>query len=363
MSQPSSTIRLLLVEDNPGDAVLIQEYLRLADAAAGTACEVTPAVSVGLAAQLLRQNRFDVILLDLSLPDSHGLTTVGYVNGLAPETAIIVLTGLEDATVDVQAVRQGAQDYLVKNRLGPDVLVRSIRYALERKAIARRLKRAEQALQAGNDQLERKIEGRSSELKMVVSALQNEVRQRQSAEAELRRANHALRTVKACMEAIIHLADEQDLLEEICRIVIEVGGYRMAWVGYAQDDEPKSIRAVAHVGKDSGYLEQAQFCWADTALGRGPTGAAIRTGKPVIGRNFLSDPELAPWREEATKRGFQSSMALPLLRDGQAFGALTVYAAKADAFDPTHVELLSELADDLSFGIITLRLQAGRENS
>jgi signal transduction histidine kinase len=115
------------------------------------------------------------------------------------------------------------------------------------------------------------------------------------------------------------------------------------------------------VGFEEGYFQRARITWADNKYGHGPTGRAIRTGKICMANDFLSDPELAPWRKLAVERGFRSSIALPLLTEGRAFGALTIYAAEPAAFDQKQIELLIELADDLSFGISGLRIQAERD--
>ena len=109
------------------------------------------------------------------------------------------------------------------------------------------------------------------------------------------------------------------------------------------------------------YLDRANITWADTERGQGPTGAAIRTGLTVVNQDYLSNPKMAPWRESAIKRGYQSSAALPLLCDNKVLGAFTLYAPEPSAFIPEEVTLLEELANDLAFGIVTLRTRAERD--
>ena len=147
------------------------------------------------------------------------------------------------------------------------------------------------------------------------------------------------------------------LLNEVCRIIVEVGGYRMAWVGYAEDDANKSVRPVAQTGFDAGYVEKLNLTWADKARGRGPTGTAIRTGKPAICRDTQKDPDFTIWREEAQKYHYRSILALPL-RGVVPFGALTIYAAEPKAFDDEEINLLLGLANDLAYGIMALRGRA-----
>ncbi len=201
-------------------------------------------------------------------------------------------------------------------------------------------KKAEEQLRKAHEELEQKIRERT---------------------AELTRANRTLRMVSECNQALVRVTDEEELMREICRIVVEIGGYRMAWVGYAENDEEKTVRPVASIGFEEAYLKDACITWADSKRGRGPTGTCIRTGGICVGRSFLEDPGLEPWRAEALKRGYQSSIALPLMSGGTAFGALTIYADKPYAFDSEQTVLLRDLADDLTYGILMLRAQAERD--
>ncbi len=167
--------------------------------------------------------------------------------------------------------------------------------------------------------------------------------------------------LRSARRALLRAESEADLLDLICRIAVDEAGYRLAWVGYAEDGPEQAVRPVAQAGYEAGYLESITVTWADTPLGRGPTGAAIRTGRPVVGRSFLTDPELTPWREQAIERGFASSLALPLRAEGRVFGALSIYAPTPNAFSLEDVELLTGLADDLAFGITMLRERAAAE--
>ena len=178
---------------------------------------------------------------------------------------------------------------------------------------------------------------------------------RKRTEIELRRKNRALMTLSACNQALVHLNDEFALLNEICRICVALGGYRLAWVGYAETDEGKRVRPVAQMGFEAGYLDTLNITWADTERGNGPTDTAIRTGHPFIPRNIVGDPSYVPWRDAALRRGYASSIALPLTGTGGIVGALNIYAAEVDAFDAKEVELLKELAGNLTYGVETLR--------
>jgi len=184
-----------------------------------------------------------------------------------------------------------------------------------------------------------------------IAAIQPWFRTVQRSRDELRRVNSALRTVGACNQALVRATSEASLLQAVCQAIVEVGGYRLAWVAYADGDAAKTVRSVAQAGYEAGYLEALNLTWADAERGRGPTGTAIRTRTVQVVRRIAAQPDFGPWRAEALKRGYQSSIAVPLTLDGAVLGALNVYAAEPDAFQPMEEDLLRELADDLAYGI------------
>ena len=204
--------------------------------------------------------------------------------------------------------------------------------------------------------------GASGEIVGVIGMVRD-ITEHKQAETELRHVNRALRMTSQCNQEMVRATDEAALLQAICKIAVEHGGYRMAWVGFAEQDEAKSVRPVAQAGIDEGYLDTANITWADTERGRGPTGTAIRTRKPVLARNISTDPAFEPWRAAAIQRGYASSIALPLLGEGRCFGALMIYAGEPDAFNPKEIELLAGMANDLAYGIGALRHQAERRRT
>ena len=180
------------------------------------------------------------------------------------------------------------------------------------------------------------------------------------AETELLRLNKALKALSDSSQAIIRARDESGYMNEVCRIIVRDCGYDLVWIGLAEDDEAKSVRPAAHAGFEEGYLETLKVSWAATEHGRGPTGTAIRTARVAVCRNMLTDPAFVPWREEALKRGYASSIALPLMTTGDALGAITIYSREADPFSEGEVKLLTELADNLAYGIEVMRMKAAQ---
>ena len=189
-----------------------------------------------------------------------------------------------------------------------------------------------------------------------VAVLAQDITERRQAEVALQRLNRELRAISVCNEVLVRAEDEDTLLHEICRIVCEEAGYRMAWVGYAEHDEAKTVRSAAWAGHEDGYLAGARITWADVDSGRGPTGRAIRTGAAAWIDDFAADPAGAPWRDAALARGYRSSISLPLKDEaGSPFGMLCIYSAERAAFSPDEIRLLEELASDLAFGIGVIR--------
>ncbi len=148
-------IKILLVEDEPAHAVLVKVALSNA-ATTRLAFDIEVADSISKVIERLQDAVFDVVLLDLGLPDSQGFETVSRVYDTSPDTPIVVLTGLLDEEVGVQAMQKGAQDYLVKGDFTPDILIRTIRYAIERQKEINRRKRVEAALKKAHDELEKR---------------------------------------------------------------------------------------------------------------------------------------------------------------------------------------------------------------
>ncbi|GEM_PF-505717 len=180
----------------------------------------------------------------------------------------------------------------------------------------------------------------------------------QNGEQKLARANHALRVISAGNRAMLRCTTKQELMEDMCRSLVEAGGYLFAWVGYAEHDPDKRVQAVASWNAPEGFLDGLNLSWDEMEPDPHPTGTAIRRGIPIAENNLLTGLNNAPLWELAHRYGFASMLTMPLWTDDVAIGALNIYATEPDAFDESVVELLSESAADLAFGIATLRDEA-----
>ena len=179
--------------------------------------------------------------------------------------------------------------------------------------------------------------------------------ERKRKEAEREVLNRALTLLSECSTILIHAGDEQVFLDAICKLAVKTGGYLMAWVGYPENDEAKSVSVRACSGYEEGYLESVRVTWSDDATGQGPAGTAIKTGLTVVNHDYLTNDNMAPWREAARTRGYRASTSLPLIISGRVFGIFSVYTAELHSFSQAEVTLLEELASNLSYGIETIR--------
>jgi len=180
---------------------------------------------------------------------------------------------------------------------------------------------------------------------------------------KISKTNRAYQMLSECNLLLVNAKNESDLFDKMCKIIVEVGGYRLAWIGLADNNEQKTVNPVAQAGFENGYLESLNITWADTESGRGPTGTAIRTGKPYIAQKILTDPKFKPWREHAIKQGYASSNALPLIIENSVIGSLNIYSAEIKAFDKDEEDLLIKLAENLSYGIEKLRSKVIRRKA
>ena len=179
-------------------------------------------------------------------------------------------------------------------------------------------------------------------------------------EEEISRLNRTLRALGEANKAMMRAETETDFLEAVCRLIVEDCGHAMVWIGYAQQDEGRSVSVEAHAGFEEGYLERLGVTWADTPRGRGPTGTCIRIGLPSIVRDMRSDLGFAPWRQDALMRGYAAAIALPLMGEKSVLGAVSIYSRATDPFSPEEVALLSQLATDVSYGIAAIRMRQAR---
>ena len=303
---------VFLVEDNPGDARLIEEMLQdvddilrrvIPEDSMASTQHIHHEQRLSTALESLDETDVHVILLDLNLPDSTGLDTLKTVIDATEIVPIIVLTGLKDRDLGIQAIQLGAQDYLVKGEVTADILLRAIHHAIERT-------RQERARKRQREQL-----------------------------ASLNRLN---RIVQDITHSVITTSTREALECDVCKRLVESDSYCFAWIGEVNRGTAAITSRVA-AGTENGYLDEIEITVGDSDTAKGPTGTALRTSEVQIVENIETAPADEAWREESLERGYRSTAAVPVVHEELLYGVLNIYAVSPDAFGESEVEILSRL--------------------
>jgi PAS domain S-box-containing protein len=194
---------------------------------------------------------------------------------------------------------------------------------------------------------------------VAVVTASRDITDEHAAERKLVHVNRLYSLLSQMNHAIVRITDEDELCTEACRITVEFGQFRMAWIGLI-DREADLVRPVAHAGEERGYLDTIHITVNEDDEGRGPVGTAARMGRTVVSNDVEHDPFMRPWAPEALPRGYRSIAAFPLKLEGEVFGVLGIYASEVGFFDAEETGLLEDLADDISFGVAHIRHEADR---
>ncbi|UCC40521.1 MAG: HD-GYP domain-containing protein [Candidatus Aminicenantes bacterium] len=182
---------------------------------------------------------------------------------------------------------------------------------------------------------------------------------RNISDEKLRKANRALKALIECNHAILKAKREEDLLDDLCWILVEVGGYAMAWFGFAQQKERKKILSVPKKGFEYSNLDLASIMWTNPDFDFSSVDKPLLSDEPTTTGKIVSESVYLPSRAEEIKRRCASYIAIPLVGKDQEYGALHIYARELDAFNTEEVELLTGLANSVAYGIEILRMRKG----
>jgi PAS domain S-box-containing protein len=185
-----------------------------------------------------------------------------------------------------------------------------------------------------------------------------DITERKKAETGLRRLNQELMAIKECNKAMVRADTEEELVTDVCNIVCDIAGYKMAWIGMAEQDEGKSVRPVAWSGKDGEQILRTEVTWGEEPSGCGSMGTAIKTGRTVVMKDLTNNPCMRPWWGFLDRMGYRSMVAIPIVDSGVTFGGFAIYVDDPDGFSQEGIDLLEEMAGDLAFGILGLRAKA-----
>jgi signal transduction histidine kinase len=293
-------------------------------------CSVIVASSGQEGIDLANKELPDAILLDIVMPGIDGFEVCRQLKSVREtmHIPVIMLTGVQmDTKTRVQGLDVGADAFLTKP-------VESIELVAQVNVMLR-IKRVETLLMEEKNKLTEEVENRTRSLKALTES----------------------------NRALLHANNEQELVQDICKIIVKQGGYKLSWVAYAEKNEEKSVRMIAQYGYNDGYLEGLNISWGDGKNGDGPIGRTIRTGRLHIVREISTNEKYKSWREEAINNGYASIVSLPITLNDRVIGALNIYAEESDAFEKSEVDLLMELSRDLSYGIMSIRMKLDRERA
>jgi putative nucleotidyltransferase with HDIG domain len=167
--------------------------------------------------------------------------------------------------------------------------------------------------------------------------------------------NRAFDTLREGNLALVRSHTETALLNKMCRVIVDLGGYPFAWIGFPENGRYKKVHPVVYAGDENGYLSSIELTWSQIKRSKDPAGTAIQTGEVSIDKNLAKKNGFTPWKTEASKRGFLSSVAFPLIRDDRTLGAVNIFSGDPKGFGKEDLVLLSALAEDLSYGIAAIR--------
>ncbi len=173
---------------------------------------------------------------------------------------------------------------------------------------------------------------------------------------------NVLEAIRDINQLIVHEKNRKKLLQGVSEILDQTRDYKFVWIGLV-DEGTREVLPAAQAGFEEGYLESIEVSWDDSETGKGPTGTALKTRKPYVMRDIGRDPRYKPWREEALKRGYASSVAVPLVYQERVFGALNVYSTTPNSFDEEEVDILSGVGQDIAFALHNIEIGEEREKA
>ena len=182
------------------------------------------------------------------------------------------------------------------------------------------------------------------------------------AEEHIRHLQSVLKAIRSVNQFIVREKDQKKLLQGACEILNQTRNYKFVWIGIVQEGS-KNVIPVGQAGFSQDYLKSIKVTWDDADTGKGPTGTALKTGKPFIMSNMAEDPRYKPWRKQALKHGYAASAAIPLIYEKRVFGALNVYATMADSFDEEEISLLTEVGMDIAFALHNMKVEEKRQQA
>lgn len=268
------------------------------------------------ALQLLKSRSFDAFIADNHLQEIDRIQLIHVIRENFPKIPLIIFTTSEKNEEYIQAVQNGADYFIRKNG---------------------------------------ELKSRFAELCHI---LRLAVKLRET-EQKITRLNRVYSVQSRIREAIVHFPDRMQLIQEVCRIAVQEGGYPMAWIGL-EDHDTHRIKGIVASGAVDDFFIYARMSSEDTSFGVGPTVIAMRKGKYVICNDIRSEAPLQYWADYAVKKGYLSAAAFPLSSGNILRGVITFYSTEKDFFTDSEIRLLNGLSEDVSFALDRMELDDTR---
>ncbi|MBP6180730.1 PAS domain S-box protein [Flavobacterium sp.] len=198
---------------------------------------------------------------------------------------------------------------------------------------------------------------------VICHGIITDITERKDVEQKIVKANRLYLFISQMNQMIVRTTDEQTLFREACNIAVNIGMFRMAWIGMV-DEATKKVIPQMIAGDEKGYLSKIRsISVEDVPQGRGPAGTAIREEQYIVCNDIKNDTRMAPWRDEALERGYFSLIAIPIKKFGKAVGIFSFYAGEKNFFDAEEIALLEEAVNDVGFAIEIFEKEALREKA
>ena len=319
---------ILIVDDEPKNRNLLETMLKPEGYLTITAGNGAEALAI------TAEKLPDLILLDIMMPGINGydVTVKLKANPDTYNIPIIMLSALDDRSSKLTGLNAGAEDFLTKpiDRIELWARVRSLL----------RLKECYDNLARHNQLLEQ-----------AICARNNEITKFKHAETQITRLNRLYGILSGINTTIVRTQNQQELFTETCRIAVEQGHFRMAWIGLISRDG-KEFTPTAWSGIDEDYLNKINSYIRDKGVNALQLVARVLQEKtPIVCNDFDSDPRVAHWRTDALQRGYHSMGIFPLMRGNQTIGLFTLYAPEPNFFDMEEIQLLTELTANISYAL------------
>ena len=193
---------------------------------------------------------------------------------------------------------------------------------------------------------------------LILSSI-NDITDRKIAEEQLQHVGRLYALLSQINQAVVRTQDRQTLLQNICNVAVQYGQFKMAWIGIV-DENTGIINPVCYAGQEEGYLKNIIITRNDEATGKGPVGRSIRENELKICHDIATDPNMEPWREEALKRGYRSSIAVPFKIKDKVIGTINLYASELGFFSEDEKILLQEIGEDITFALDAMEAESER---